>query len=118
MVVSKVAPDDTRGYMWLAAQLREAIQAGEIPAGESLPAVKFLGRKYGTSPETARRAAKQLQSEGLVSSQPRQGFRVLARVNDPDRGLPIAFVVDDTERPGGWDDFHRHLFAGLQSAAS
>ena len=117
MVVSKVAPDDAKGYMWLADQLRQAILGGEIPTGETLPAVKFLGKKYGTSPETARRAAKQLQSEGLVSSQPRQGFRVLARSNDPDRGLPIAFVVDDSHVPGAWDDFYRHLFAGLQNAA-
>ncbi len=120
MVVSKVDPagtSDTKGYVWLASQLREAILGGEIQAGQSLPAVKFLGRKYGTSPETARRAAKQLQSEGLVASLPRQGFRVLARVNDPDRGLPIAFVVDDSEQPGAWNDFYRHLFAGLQSAA-
>jgi LacI family transcriptional regulator len=109
---------ESKGYAWLAGQLRHAILSGEIPAGESLPATKSLGLKYGTSPETARHAAKQLQSEGLVASEPRQGFRVLARVNDPDRGLPIAFVVSDAEHPGLWDEFYRLLFAGLQNAAS
>ncbi|MBI3832331.1 MAG: GntR family transcriptional regulator [Planctomycetes bacterium] len=119
MVVKKVDDSpDAKGYAWLAGQLRQAILTGEIPAGESLPATKHLGKQFGTSPETARRAAKQLQSEGLVSSEPRQGFRVLARVNDPDRGLPIAFVVADAEHPGLWDEFYRLLFAGLQNAAA
>lgn len=119
MVVSKLEDGpDTKGYAWLADQLRQAILTGEIPAGESLPATKFLGKKYGTSSETARRAAKQLQNEGLVASEPRQGFRVLARGNDPDRGLPIAFVVSDAEQPAVWDTLYRALFAGLQNAAA
>ena len=88
------------------------------PRRRKSPPSKVLGKRYGTSPETARRAAKKLQREGLVSSEPRQGFRVLARVNDPDRGLPIAFVVSDSERPGLWSGFYRELFAGLQSAAA
>ncbi|MCW8133461.1 MAG: GntR family transcriptional regulator [Planctomycetota bacterium] len=109
---------DPKGYAWLAEQLRQAILSGEIPVGASLPATKMLGRKHGISQETARRAAKQLQHEGLVASEPRQGFRVLARGNDPDRGLPLAFVVAEEERQGRWNEFHRMLFAGLQSAAA
>src|SRR5438045_3127005 len=97
---------ESKGYSWLAGQLRDAIVAGEIPAGDCLPGSKLLSKKFGTSPETARRAAKKLQHEGLLASEPRHGFRVLARVNDPNRGLPIAFVVSDAEQPGAWNTFH------------
>lgn len=107
-----------RGLEWIAGQLRQEILSGEIGVGESLPASKSLSKKYGTSPETARRAAKRLQSEGLVASEPRQAFRVLARSNDPKRGLPLAFIVCEGEQPAVWNEFHRMLFAGLQNAAA
>jgi len=109
---------DAQGYIWLAEKLRRAILNGDIRVGESLPPVKRLGADHGVAPETARRAAKQLEREGLLAAEPRQGFRVLARVNDPERGLPIAFVVSAAEQPGMWDDFHRLLLAALQSAAA
>jgi len=115
MVLRRLEED--KGYAWLAGQLRRVIVAGGIPAGNVLPSVKQLGSDYGVSSETARRAAKQLEAEGLIVSEPRQGFRVLARANDPDRGLPIAFIVAATEQSGLWADFHRMLFAGLQKAA-
>jgi len=106
-----------RGYVWLAGELRAAIAAGTIPAGDSLPPTRQLGAEHGVSPETARRAVKELEAEGLVTSEPRHGCRVQARANDPDRGLPVAFVVSEAEEMGLWDAFHRLLFAGLQKAA-
>lgn len=107
-----------KGYAWVAGKLRTSIAAGEVPAGVALPSTKQIGSEYGVSSETARRAAKQLEAEGLLVSEPRQGFRVMARANDPDRGLPIAFVVSATEQAGLWDEFYRTLFAGLQKAAT
>jgi len=98
--------------------LKKAIGAGEIPPGKTLPPTKELAARHGVSPETARRAAKQLEREGLVAAQARQGFRVLARANDPDRGLPIAFVIADAQKTELWDEFHRTLFACLQKAAA
>lgn len=118
-MVNQLSPtDDTQGYAWLAGELRQAIESGSIRVGENLPASKLLAEKYNTSPETARRAAKQLEIEGLVASAPRQGFRVLARGNDPDRGLPIAFIASESEPPGVWNELYRLIFAGLQSAAA
>jgi DNA-binding LacI/PurR family transcriptional regulator len=108
---------EAQGYSWLAGQLRQAILSGAFRVGDSLPPTKRLGAEYGVSAETARRAAKRLEDEGLVASEPRQGFRVLARSNDPERGLPIAFVVSAAEEPGLWDEFSRLLFACLQQAA-
>jgi DNA-binding LacI/PurR family transcriptional regulator len=108
----------TDGYAKLATKLRQSIVSGDIRVGESLPSSKQLAATHGVAPETARRAAKQLEAEGLVTAEPRQGFRVLARVNDPERGLPIAFVLGDAERTELWDEFHRSLFACLQKAAA
>ncbi|MHC4916321.1 MAG: GntR family transcriptional regulator [Planctomycetota bacterium] len=107
-----------RGYSWLAGEIRARIDAGDIRIGERLPTTRELGLEHGVSRETARRAIKALESEGLVVSEPRHGYRVQARANDPDRGLPIAFVVSAAAEIGMWDDFHRLLFAGLQSAAA
>lgn len=119
MVVSMLdSREANKGYAWLADQLRKAIASGEIPVGGSLPAIKVLGQRYGISQETARRAAKQLQQEGLVASEPRQGFRVLARGNDPDRGLPFSFVVSEGGQPAQWKEFYRVLFAELQGVAA
>ncbi|HOX05921.1 MAG TPA: GntR family transcriptional regulator [Planctomycetota bacterium] len=106
------------GYVELAGKLRQSILNGEIGVGEILPSNKQLAATHGVAPETARRAAKQLEAEGLVASEPRQGFRVLARVNDPERGLPIAFVLGGAEKTELWDDFSRMLFACLQQAAA
>lgn len=106
------------GYASLAAKLRSAIQAGTIPVGSRLCPVKELAARHGVAQETARRAAKLLEREGLVAAQARQGFRVLARANDPDRGLPLAFVVASGESTQLWNSLHQSLFACLQKAAA
>jgi GntR family transcriptional regulator, arabinose operon transcriptional repressor len=117
MVLKRGDDAEGKGYAWVAGELRRGIVAGNIPAGQPLPSTKQLGSEYGVSSETARRAAKQLEAEGLLESHPRHGFRVLARANDPDRGLPIAFIVSAVDQSGLWGEFHRMLFAGLQQAA-
>jgi DNA-binding LacI/PurR family transcriptional regulator len=108
---------DPNGYAALAQELRTAIAAGKIPAGETLLPTRELGRRYRVSPETARRAVKALEGEGLVVSVPRHGYRVQAHANDPDRGLPVAFVVSGAREFEFWGSFNRMLFAGLQQAA-
>jgi len=107
-----------RNSSWLAGLLRRKIGTGGMPVGEYLPTVRELSGEHGVSRETARRAIKLLEAEGLVAAEARHGVRVLARVNDPDRGLPVAFVASRPEGPGLWDDFHRMLLAGLQKAAA
>jgi LacI family transcriptional regulator len=119
MPSTKLAPAKDEGsYSWVAEQLRQVIAAGEVRAGSPLPSTKDIGSRYGVSAETARRAAKQLETEGLLVCSPRHGFRVHARANDPDRGLPVAFVLSGEERPGFWNEFNRLLFAALQKAAA
>ncbi len=120
MNTTRLAPNEKAegSYPWLAEQLKQAIESGQVRAGSNLPSTKEIGSQYGVSAETARRAAKQLEAEGLLVSHPRHGFRVHARANDPDRGLPVAFVLSGDEQPGLWNEFNRLLFAALQKAAA
>jgi LacI family transcriptional regulator len=50
----------------------------------------------------------------LVKAEPRRGYRVLARANDPDRGSPLAFVVSGDNDP----DFYGDLLRAMQGAAA
>jgi LacI family transcriptional regulator len=119
MNADRLSPaSETQGYVSLAKELRDQLSAGRIAIGQSLPTVRELGAKYGVSRETARRAVKELEADGLVACEPRHGYRVQARVNDPDRGLPVAFVMTDPTGPGAWNLFRQMIFAALQQAAS
>lgn len=106
------------GYVALADALRAAIVSGRLPAGGIVPSTRELSPQHGVSRETARRAVKLLEREGLVKAEPRRGYRVQSYANDPDRGLPVAFVIHEPEEPQGWDPFSRVLLSGLQQAAS
>jgi GntR family transcriptional regulator len=59
-------------YESIAAELRDRIVAGEFAAGRHLPSEADLGRAYGASRMTVRKALEVLRDEGLVGS--RQGF--------------------------------------------
>lgn len=60
-----------KSYELLAAQLREAILAGEIPEGASLPTERDLVLQSGISRPSVREALRILSAEGLVRA--RQG---------------------------------------------
>lgn len=60
-----------KSYELLAEQLREAILAGEIPEGSSLPTERELVMQTGISRPSVREALRILATEGLV--QPRRG---------------------------------------------
>ena len=53
-------------YRQIAAALRELITSGELPSGAPVPSAKTLAQEYGTSLETARKALRLLESEGLI----------------------------------------------------
>jgi DNA-binding LacI/PurR family transcriptional regulator len=102
----------------LAAELREQIAAGVITPGGYLPGERQLAATHGVAPMTARRALKMLEAEGLVVAEPRRGYRVLARANDPDRGAPLAYVLSPHPGPELWDDLHKEFVSALQQAAA
>lgn len=67
--------NDRPAYESVAAQLREAILAGEVSG--RLPSLAGLATRYGVTPDVARRAVEILRSEGLLFT--RQGSGTYAR---------------------------------------
>ncbi len=106
-----------RTSLGLGTRLRADIAAGRIAPGAYLPAERQLAADSGVAPMTARRALKVLEREGLVAAEPRRGYRVLARANDPDRGAPIAYVLSPHPGPELWDELHKEFVSGFQQAA-
>ncbi|MBO0344502.1 GntR family transcriptional regulator [Roseibium sp. CAU 1637] len=59
----------------IARQIAEAIVQGKLKPGERLTELR-LSKEFGTSRAPVREAARLLESQGLVVSQPRRGFFV------------------------------------------
>jgi len=102
----------------LTVSLRADIAAGRLVGGQFLPTERQLAEDYGIARMTVRRALKSLEAAGLVAAEPRHGYRVLARGNDPGRGCPLAYVLEAAEQPDAWDDTHKTLLACFQVAAA
>ncbi|MEV6028117.1 GntR family transcriptional regulator [Streptomyces sp. NPDC052036] len=62
------SPDSELRYRRVAAELREAIIAGEYATGAKLPPEGTLAERYGVSRGTIRHALAMLRSDGLVTS--------------------------------------------------
>jgi DNA-binding LacI/PurR family transcriptional regulator len=88
-----------------------------VAPGDLLPSVRKLSAEHGISCKTVHRALKMLAREGLVSSEPCRGYRVLARAIDPNRGHPIAYVLSAQMAGEKWTGFNRLLLTSLQDAA-
>ncbi|MHC4915435.1 MAG: GntR family transcriptional regulator [Planctomycetota bacterium] len=101
----------------LATYLRAEITAGRIPAGQFLRTERQLAAEHGIARMTVRRALKTLEAEGLVSAEPRHGYRVLARATDPDRGFPVAYVLGAPAGAKTWDGLHGGILNSFQRAA-
>jgi DNA-binding transcriptional regulator YhcF (GntR family) len=78
---------ETPPYQQLAAQIRAAIERGELPPEAPLPTVRQLAGDLGLAPNTVARAYGELQSEGWLVGDRRRGTRVAGEipVNRPAR---------------------------------
>jgi DNA-binding LacI/PurR family transcriptional regulator len=99
-------------------RIREKIANRELSSGAFLPSVRNLASEHSVGVRTVCRALKVLEREGVLAARPRRGYQVLARANDPERGCPIAYVVESTSEPNTWDAFHSRLFVLMQQAAA
>ncbi|WP_030260026.1 GntR family transcriptional regulator [Streptomyces violens] len=68
-------------YEVIAADLRQQIQDGSLPAGSRLPAETALTRAYRVGLPTVRQALSALQAEGLIEKQHGRGSFVRASGN-------------------------------------
>jgi len=60
-------------YLWLAALLRDQIEAGSLSAHGPVPSERALSEQYGVSRMTARHALETLALEGYLYRHPRRG---------------------------------------------
>jgi DNA-binding GntR family transcriptional regulator len=72
------APDESREgalprYRRIAAELRAAINRGDLRPGDALPSEAALMERYGVARGTARQALADLEGAGLVESQHGRG---------------------------------------------
>jgi LacI family transcriptional regulator, galactose operon repressor len=101
----------------LAEMLRGEIEAGNVRPGNFLPSVRELMKEHGSASLTVQRALKRLEEEGLVSAEPRQGYRVLGRGGAVAGEAPFAFILSSWCVPGVGEGFSRMLTALLQESA-
>ncbi|TDC18416.1 GntR family transcriptional regulator [Streptomyces sp. 8K308] len=86
-----------RGYRDLAEELRQRINAGEFPAGSTLPRIVDLIDQYGLARQTVRDAIGELVDEGLVATLGKGGTQVRHRTAVR---IPLARYTR-VLRPGG-----------------
>lgn len=108
--------------MQLKSQFEYEVVTGHIPPGGKLPSVREVARALQTSPATVVRAYRELETAGLVVSQPGAGFFVLtadgsqtgphARV----RQMAAAFVEDSLREGISLDQALQILMAEINEA--
>jgi integrase/DNA-binding transcriptional regulator YhcF (GntR family) len=86
---STVRPTGDTQYERIASDLRGAIVCGALKPGELLPPLAELASRYGTAFNTAQRAVKLLESEGLVRVS--RGKRAVVNTSD-DRGQAADII--------------------------
>ncbi len=102
----------------LAIFLRERIVSGQVEGGEFLPSVRRLSKEHKLAPKTVQRALKILEGEGLVRSEPRQGYRVKTLTPAKNTDGPIAFMLAVREGPKQWEMRRRLALLSLQREAA
>ncbi|GHF34296.1 GntR family transcriptional regulator [Streptomyces mashuensis] len=80
-------------YRQIAAELRDAIQAGVYGPGDRLPGENELMAEHGVARMTARQALGVLQSEGVVEA--RKGAGVFVRSFRPVRRRGVQRLAED-----------------------
>ena len=69
-------PAELPKYLQIYGDIRSGVFSGEYAAGAELPSESMLCRQYNVSRETARKALRDLENEGLVYSVPKVGYFV------------------------------------------
>lgn len=60
-------------YEQIAAQIRDAVAAGKLAAGEQLPSIRALAAQLRISAITTKRAYQDLEAQGYVTTIPGKG---------------------------------------------
>ena len=68
--------EDPRAYVRIADSVRQEIAAGRLQPGQPVPSITTLSQEYGVARQTAAKALRLLESEGLVYRVPGLGYYV------------------------------------------
>jgi DNA-binding GntR family transcriptional regulator len=71
-----VTEDDPRAYVRIAADLRRKIASGELAPRTPVPSITTLVQEHGVARQTAAKALRMLETEGLVRRVPGLGYYV------------------------------------------
>lgn len=70
-------------YLQIQAQVKHAVAAGALRAGDALPSVRKLASDLRINPNTVARAYLELEREGVIAAVPGGGTFVADRVPGP-----------------------------------
>lgn len=73
---------DTAPYEQLRMQVAAMAAEGQLPPGQKLPTVRQLAADLGLAANTVARAYRELESDGVISTQGRRGTFVRSRFLD------------------------------------
>lgn len=98
-------PRDQRLYRRIAATLRDRIESGELARGTRMPGTRAIKDEFSTSQETAQKALRVLEAEGIIKKWPGVGSGATSqhwRTPSPwhTRGRSTAFSVLPALRTG------------------
>ncbi|MFD1722377.1 GntR family transcriptional regulator [Amnibacterium endophyticum] len=98
--------DPTPPFEQIRAQLHAAIRAGTLPSGARLPAIRQLAGDLRVAPGTVARAYRQLETDGLVTSNRSHGTTVAAdnAVSDSTTDAAKAFTTTVAANGTSLDD--------------
>jgi DNA-binding GntR family transcriptional regulator len=71
--------DDPRAYIRIAAAVRQRITSGELTPGQPVPSITTLVQEHGVARQTAAKALRLLETEGLVRRIPGLGYYVTSK---------------------------------------
>jgi DNA-binding transcriptional regulator YhcF (GntR family) len=84
-------------YQQIVDQIREAVAAGRLRAGERLPTVRQLAADLDVAPGTTARAYQELEQLGVVLTERARGTRVAeprpVTVSDPERAAALVGLL-------------------------
>lgn len=84
-------------YQQIVDQIREAVVAGRIAAGDRLPTVRQLATDLDVAPGTTARAYQELEQLGVVVTERARGTRVAEprppQVSDPERAAALVGLL-------------------------
>jgi GntR family transcriptional regulator len=78
-------------------QIRAAILAGALAAGESLPSIRALASEQRVSVITVQRAYEELEREGLIHSRRGKGFFISELADDEKKSMAKQRLLDNVE---------------------